>query len=326
MMQKTKHTLRFRNDGTFRVLMMSDIQDKLDYDPRTLTGMRRLIEETDPDLVIWGGDNCDGRKLKKHEELREYLKIFTVPMEEKQIPWMHVFGNHDYDIEVSGEEQSRLYEEYPHCISMQTPGIPGVTNYMVPVLAHDSDHVAYAIYAFDSKYKDVEYRPGVTVDDVLLPNRPKHFRKWDTIRFEQQLWYWNLSKALEAQEGHLVRAMAVMHVPPHEITMVINNPEQSGYIGFADEKLHCPMLNSGVYATMLERGDVDIIAAGHLHRDVTDGVYGGIRICLDACAGFAPSGDDQRRGGRVFVIREDGSYDTEMLYYKDLMDITPAGE
>ena len=322
MIPKTKHTLRFREDGSFRILMVSDIQDKIEYQKRTLAGLHAMMDEVKPDLVIWGGDNVDGRYLKPYDEFVKYMEIFTAPMEERKIPWMHVFGNHDYDVDVPAEEQQKIYESYPYNISGHSEGIPGVSNYLVPVLAHDSDKVEYAIFAFDSKYKDVSMRPGLTKDDLMLPNREPHYKKWDSIRFEQQMWYWNLSKELEAKEGHLVRAMAVMHVPPHEIMMTVKNPEETGYSGFDDEKFQCPMVNSGVYATMLERGDVEIIAAGHLHKNTSCGTYGGITLTLDASAGFAPGGVDERRGGRVFDIKLDGTHDTFMVYCKDYIDVT----
>lgn len=322
MIPKTKHTLRFRDDGSFRILMVSDIQEKLDYDKRTLEGLHRLMDEAKPDLVILGGDNVDGRYLKPYGDFCKYMEIFTAPMEQRGIPWMHVFGNHDYDTEVSGPEMQKVYESYPHCISSHSEDIPGVTNYMVPVYAADSDKIEYAIYAFDSKYKERTGRPGVSHEDLMLPVRESFYKKWEPIYFEQQLWYWNLSKELEAKEGHTVRSMAVMHVPPHEIVMCANNPEETGYVGHANEKFQCPMINSGVYATMLERGDVEIIAAGHLHKNTADGVYGGIRMTLDAAAGFAVGGIDERRGGRVFDIRNDGTHSTRMIYYKDVMDIS----
>jgi len=321
MIPKTKHTLRFREDGSFRILMVSDIQDKLEYDPRTLAGLDAVIEAAKPDLVILGGDNVDGRYLKPYEDFVKYMDIFTAPMEKRQIPWMHIFGNHDYDTDVPGPEMQKVYESYPYCISSHSEGIPGVSNYMVPVLAHDSDKVEYAIYAFDSKYKDRTQRPGVSHEDLMLPNREPFYKKWEPIYFEQQMWYWNLSKELEAQEGHKVRAMAVMHVPPHEIMMTVNNPEETGHKGHSGGTIHCPMINSGVYATMLERGDVEIIAAGHLHKHTTDGVYGGIRLTLDASVGFSIGGVDERRGGRIFDIRNDGTHETRMIYCKDYIDI-----
>ena len=64
----TKIKLKFNQDGKFKILMLSDIQETIDYDKRTLDAMNRIIEYTKPDLVVWGGDNCDGRVLKTEEE------------------------------------------------------------------------------------------------------------------------------------------------------------------------------------------------------------------------------------------------------------------
>ena len=58
-----KHPLRFREDGTFRVLMLSDIQESVHYDERSLRSVCALLDEAKPDLVIWGGDNCYGPEM-----------------------------------------------------------------------------------------------------------------------------------------------------------------------------------------------------------------------------------------------------------------------
>lgn len=322
-MNPIKHTLRFDSNGRFRILMVSDIQETLNYDERALKGLHAMIASVKPDLVILGGDNCDGRKVKTEEELRQYLDIFTAPMEESKTPWMHVYGNHDHDVDVPAPKQSEIYESYSYCISGHSPeGVPGTSNYAIPILSKDSDSVAYCIYAFDTHHKNPEFRPGVTVESLMLPNRYKPMRKWDLIRFEQQMWYWNLSKKLEAKEGKTVRAMAVMHIAPHEIALTMKNPEETGMKGEYAEPTQCGVLNSGFFATALQRGDVEIIAAGHSHEDTIDAVYGGIRFCLDGCAGFSPYGLDDHRGGRVFDIYENGSHETHMVAVKDLIDIT----
>ena len=82
---------------------------------------------------------------------------------------------------------------------------------------------------------------------------------------------------------------------------------------------------SGEAESLLVRtqdGDVEIIAAGHLHKNTSDGVYGGIRLTLDASAGFAIGGVDERRGGRIFDIKLDGTHETKMIYAKDYIDIS----
>lgn len=320
---KENITLRFKEDGHFRILMVSDIQETLDYDRRALDGLFAMIKAEKPDLVILGGDNLDGRKVRTHEEVSEYLKIFSRPMEETKTPWMHIYGNHDHDTLISADEQSDIYESYAHCVSGRSPeGVPGVSNYVKHILAHDSDKVAYCVYAFDTHHKNPVFRGGVTVEDLMIPHRPKPSRKWDFVRFEQQMWYWNHSKELEAKEGKLVPSMAVMHVTPYETHYATKAPELTQAKGLYEESMQCGVLNSGLYATMLQRGDIEIIAAGHSHEVTLDAIYGGIRLCLDGCAGFTPYGIDELRGGRIFDLYEGKPTETHMIAIKDYMDIS----
>lgn len=72
-----KRKLKFDNNGKFKILMMSDIQETLEYDSRTLKNINKLIDNVNPNLVILGGDNCDGTVLKTQKELKKYLEIFT---------------------------------------------------------------------------------------------------------------------------------------------------------------------------------------------------------------------------------------------------------
>ena len=55
-MEKSEKTvLKFREDGTFRVVMMSDLQESAQYDPRSLRSVEAVLDETDPDLVVLVG-------------------------------------------------------------------------------------------------------------------------------------------------------------------------------------------------------------------------------------------------------------------------------
>ena len=49
---QTRHPLRFRADGGYRILMMSDAHLKPGKEDRTLHAMETLIDGTGPDLVL----------------------------------------------------------------------------------------------------------------------------------------------------------------------------------------------------------------------------------------------------------------------------------
>ena len=316
--------LRFRSDGSFRILMVSDIQEGPGIDPRAPVCYRKLVEHTKPDFIVWGGDNIDGRKAKTADELRSHLSVFAAPAEEAGIPWAFVFGNHDYDMDISPAEQASIYAEYPGCLSRDlSEGIHGTSNFAIPVYGPDG-RPAYAIYGFDTAHKHPEIRPGRSSNELLLPGLPDYVRKWDTVRFDQLAWYVDMSRRLEREAGAPVRALAVMHVPPYELQYLKDCPELCSTKGETSQRIQAGVLNTGIYATMYERGDVECIAAGHLHESTIEGEYGGIRLCLDGCAGFSPKSLPHCRGGRVFDITLDGGFSTDFIPYQSIPDTGSA--
>ena len=316
----SKHALKFRTDGKLKILMISDIQETLNYDPRSLNAIDRLIEYTAPDLVVLGGDNCDGTVIKTEEEMKAYLEIFSRPMESRHIPWMHVFGNHDHDIAFDDLRKTKIYEQYDWCISKHTENLYGTTNFVLPVRRSDSDKVAFALWALDSNN---DFLDSGLVPDKNWPglNKPFLSGKWDIIHFEQLQWYWNTSRQLEDYAGKLVPGMLFMHIPLWEFQYVVDNPELTGAVGRTDEEMNLAMFNSGLFSLLLQRQDIHTVACGHSHEDCFQGEYCGIRMCMDACAGYSPYGIDSIRGGRVFELdeRDLSTVHTYMVHYQDIL-------
>ncbi|MBW3079741.1 metallophosphoesterase family protein [Bifidobacterium simiiventris] len=61
MTHRTPHTsLKFREDGTFRVLQMADIQDGPNVHPDTIRMIEAAVKAADPDLVVFTGDQIRG--------------------------------------------------------------------------------------------------------------------------------------------------------------------------------------------------------------------------------------------------------------------------
>lgn len=76
--------------------------------------------------------------------------MFSAPMESRKIPWAHVFGNHDHDIDVDDIKKTKIYEEYEYCISKHTENIYGTTNFVLPIKYSNKNEIAFNIWGLDS--------------------------------------------------------------------------------------------------------------------------------------------------------------------------------
>ena len=303
-----KHPLTFRPDGTFRVLMMSDLQESAHYDPRSLRSVEALLEKGDPDLVILGGDNCFGPEIASEDDLIRFLDIFTAPMEQRGIPWAHVFGNHDHDVPIPADRHQALYERYPMCISSHVDGIHGMTNFLLPIRNRQGE-IALAVWGLDTNHHVSELnglvKGGNMHDAAGLPNQPVGYGVWGNLYFDQLMWYYNTSLALEQEAGRKVPGLLCMHIAPYEYRTAMANPTVCVREGSYEEPLGSTPFNSGLFSLLLQRGDVKAICCGHTHRNDFDAEYCGIRLLWDACVGYRCYGVDERRGGRLFIYRED---------------------
>lgn len=311
--------LSFRPDGGFRILFLSDFQETFDaFDPRTLKGVNTVLDAERPDCVVLCGDNCNGPAIRGAEDLAKYLGRMTEPFVRRNIPWCHVNGNHDYDADVSMEEQLRIYRRIPGCLTQSADGIPGTTNFCLPVWSADGQRIVSAVWGLDTGNRIDDLRPGLE-KAALLPGMPKPASVWHIVRFEQLMWYWNASLALEQEAGHKVPGVMAMHISPWEFDYMRRYPEALGVSGNTDEEYGVGAFNSGVFAALLQRGDVKCVCTGHTHRNTCSAEYCGIRLCSVGSAGFSAYGEDSLRGGRIVEIREDrpDEMTTRMAYFRD---------
>ncbi len=312
----TKKPLRFGADRKFRILMLSDIQESLTYDPRTLTAMDKIVEAAKPDLVVLGGDNENGKKFETKEQFKAYLDIFAAPMESRKIPWAHVFGNHDYDPPVTAMEKQEVFESFEYCLSKHTgEGVDGISNFVLPVYCSDSEKIALNVWGLDSGHtmEELLTMHGGTSENACPPVRSVNTSKWDVVRFTQQMWYWESSCEIEKHNGSKPEGLLVVHIAPHEIQLIKDNPDVLGCKGEVCEGMKLGVFNSGLFSTVFQRGDIHTIASAHCHKNTIEGEYCGIRLCLDGAIGFSAYGKEESRGGRLFVYDEDGTSETSLF-------------
>lgn len=292
-----KHELRFNEAGKFKILMISDIQETCNYNKLTENGIITLLEREKPDLVVLGGDNVNGHKLKTIEELREYVKIMARPMEERRIPWAHVWGNHDHDTGIDENLQQKTFEDMPYCVSKTCGDIRGQSNFVLPIMAHDSDKIIFNVWGLDSGNLCPK---GSMPENKITPSSSI----FGDSMFDRVEWYYRSSKELEDYNNAKIAGLMCIHIAPVEILNTKYNRGACGTTGHSDEFFQLAPINSGLFAACLERGDVKAICSGHTHENDAEGKYMGISISNDGSIGYGAYGVNERRCGRVFEISE----------------------
>ena len=326
-MSATKPILRFHSDGHFRILMVSDFHGGTNHNPKLTKSLDALIAYANPDLVLIGGDTVAGGMFDTINEdtLYDYLSEVLAPIYTRGIPWAHVYGNHDGESGMSNAEQQPVFERVPLCLSEAGPeAVSGVGNYVLPVLAHDSDTVRYHIFALDSHREHTDYieRFGLPKDTRIRLEHPMCSGSAQAgPMFDQVMWYSRTSSDAEAANGAKIPAVMYMHVPLPEHFHAARNPEQTHLRGAKREAVCCSELNSGLFAACLQRGDVRGIFCGHEHYCDFSAEYCGITLAYDGALGFDMSGHDDLRGGRIIDLSENGTMKTHQVRLMDLIGI-----
>ena len=327
VLHPTKIPLRFRGDGGFRILMVSDIHGGVGYNrEKTVTALRALLEAEHPDLVVLGGDTAGPGviHIENASQLRGMLDGLTAPMEEAGIPWCHVFGNHDDNYGLPNGEAEAVYESYPHCLSEAGPEeLSGVGNYVLPVYSADGSTLLLNIFALDSHsgMRDWAERWGVDPSLRVLEPDVGDRSDYDTVNMDQVLWYYETSRAIEREQGRKVPAVLFMHIPPPEMHEASKHRCDVHLRGIQWEDVACSSLNSGLFRACLERGDVKGIFFGHDHLNDFDVTYMGIRMAYDASLSYHACQINELRGGRVidFHASDPAAFTTRTVKIADIL-------
>jgi len=291
-MLESKHKLTFNEDGSFKVLILADIHMTVGENATKVQSakdrIKLLVDREDPDLVIFTGDNT--LYSSTEQTLRANISAMVSYIEEKKIPWCHVYGNHDHEHALSKFEQHEIYKSYEYCISKDNPAgryIEGVGNYVHAVYNKDGS-VGALIYLLDS---------GAYASSG----------GYDYIRINQIRWYKEASEDIEKYNGgRKVPSIMAFHIPLIENKYAYENRDNKEivieYTGERNEEICSSTVDTTLFETVLERGDVKAIVTGHDH--VNDYMYNYMGVMLASSPNFSELtyNNASVHGARVFNI------------------------
>jgi hypothetical protein len=289
--------LKFRPDGSFKILVISDLHYGVRPDPHGLDLTKKLIAIEHPDLVIATGDNLSGECCTTPEDVKKAVANVASVMEETGTPWAVTLGNHDVEsspkTHIGREEVFTFYESHPHNMNGGWErGIHGAGNKNLLIRSATGSNPVFNLWLIDSG-------PGNEDPEI----------RYDWIHTDQVAWYRRTSRELEEQYGAKIPAFMFFHIPLPEFHEMILTKK---VIGERHEPESPSRMNGGMFAAVMEAGDVKGIFCGHDHVNNYVGKYRGITLGHVGVVGYAgyphtPADDvsnERARGARVLLLQE----------------------
>ena len=305
-MDQDNNRLEFNNDGTFKILHLSDVHYRIpDTDCRdvapnelctsgnnaTLSFINRLIDVEKPDLIVHTGDIIDG---DTHSAADGMNAIYGVSIKHK-IKWTASLGNHDDDSDMSRPELIDYIIKMPGTLTVDNP------------LGNDDEYEAYGNYfleLFNSSTSTIPsfrtYHLDSNTNDISMNS--------DQINWFKKQSHINSIKGATP-------AMAFFHVPLQEYITALFKGDS--IIGNVREHPSPSFINSGFFDALVDEGSVIATFVGHDHTNDYCAKYKDIQLCYEGSPGYQgygqcsilkdPSNYCVSRRARVTQIRDWGS-------------------
>lgn len=316
--------LSFGSDGTFTVLILSDLQDTQFTTKLVVSGETQVLADFPADLIVLLGDQLEGaspvlRFGDVAKNCENALRTLLAPVEASGIPFVVVFGNHDYEAPLSIAEQTKIYESYDNCLAVSYgKGSTKDGAFVLPINLYNSELTGMALYFFDS--------------GSYLPNGD-----YNTVSKEQVAWYNEQSAAFKtANDSQALPSVAFCHIPIPEVYQLLTEvpkgtkdafkgvgvgagkyylPDEDKIFTGEVNEAPCPSSeNNGLFDAYLDNGDVFLTVNGHDHINSFIGSVEGIDIASAPGSSYTSYGDEDVRGVRMFRFTDYNVRDYETLH------------
>ena len=277
-----KPVLRFRSDNTFTIAMFGDLHLKEDS-PTVFGLIHDIVKWDDPDIIVINGDAVH---RKTTIEYAECWRLLINQLEATGLPWMYIYGNHEYGADQCGEIDGWL-NTARNCLYEHGPvPAPAYGNYTVPVLASSEDrqdHVAARLWALNYGINDEDRQHFAIIKEPLLR--------------------WMKNGHSDNQNGDRTPlSLAFSHFPLKQFKKAWKKTPCTGY---KNTKVGWQLKDADLFETLSE--SVDACFASHDHGNDFEGRLNGIRLSYGRCSslrGQKKHREEFSPGARIIRLRE----------------------
>ncbi len=331
----TDKTLKFNDDGKFRILHVADTH--LEFD-KNLDASIWVVEQAcdieKPDLVVLTGDNV--KSYDAPEETKKLINALMNVFDSRGIPVAVTFGNHDSESAqgMTREEVMAHYNTFSCSVAVDDGAeLSNCGTYNLPVLSSDGEEIKFNIWVFDSGDYDGD--------------EPRHY---DRVHADQVEWYKQTSEALKNENGgEAVSSVVFQHIIVPEIYDVLKKVDsrqpfsvehifnKEEYYIFDSEAVNYGMLNEkpcpgyyndGQFEALVKTGDVLAMFTGHDHTNAFGVRNQNIDIYTSPTTRYKGLAYTTQYGYRVVEIDENDTsrYETRVERLYDVFDYGYLGE
>lgn len=286
---KTKHKLTYNEDGSFRVMVLADAHITA-WGSKTQVNdikarIETLVDRINPNLIIFTGDNTIGSS--DEEKLKQNIDALVGYIEEKKIPWCHVYGNHDHEGGMSQQAQHPVWQEYEYCLSKDMADVSGTGNCVLGVYK-ENGQLGSVVWLLDS---------GAYLESG----------GYDYIREDQIQWYKDSSALLKQyNNGEDVPGIMAFHIPLIENRTAYSKRNDKEVVyewtGERNEEVHSADVDTDLLETIWELGNVKAIVTGHDHINDYMFNYKGVKLCASPNISNMSYTDEEVQGSRWFDL------------------------
>lgn len=280
--QKNKQ-LNFHPNGTFKIAQFTDIHwdENSKNSAKTLKIIQKVLAVENPDFAVITGDIVTTNPTK------EGWKTISEPFIDSETPWTVTLGNHDSEANLNRKQIFKILKELSYFIG-EEGNVSGIGNFVVPISNHERNKNAALLFFLDSK-------------DYAANQEISHY---DWIKFDQVEWFREKSDYYaNVNNDKPVPSLAFFHIPLPEYKFIADDATT---IGDQFEGVASSEINSGLFASMIDKKNIMGVFAGHDHDNNYVGIYKNIALGFGQVSGLDAYGQLDR-GGRIIVLHENDS-------------------